>query len=143
MNIKPIHANFKVPTKGTTQAGAYDRYMPEAGRIEADTLNGVLYGLGFAAEVPEGHVALLLPRSGVGAKFGLDLNNTCGVIDSDYRGEWMVKLRTKSGMGFSWDEGERLIQMLIVPVAVVEKFNIVDSLEASDRGEGGFGSSGK
>lgn len=141
MNFKPLHKKFKAPTKGTDGAGAYDLYMPEAGHIE-DFAGPKVVKLGFAAAVPKGYVALLLPRSSTGFKFGLELNNTCGVIDSDYRGEWLASINTKSGEHFSWAEGARVLQMLIVPVAEVE-INVVDSLDETERGEGGIGSTGE
>lgn len=147
MKIKALHPNFKMPTKGSDKAGAWDIYMPEGGSL-SDTRTRepatVKFGLGFAAAVPEGHVALILPRSSTGAKYGLELNNTCGVIDSDYRGEWMAVLRTKSKTNWStaWSPGERLLQFLIVPVADVT-LEQVDDLDETSRGTGGFGSSGK
>lgn len=127
-----------MPTKGTNGAGAFDIYMPIAG-----IANGIsqLIGLGFAAAVPAGHVALLLPRSSSGAKFGLELNNTCGVIDSDYRGEWKAVIKTKSGLTFSWAAGDRVLQFLVVPVANIT-LEQVDSLDQTERGAGGFGSTG-
>jgi dUTP pyrophosphatase len=139
MKIKALHPNFIMPTKGTAQAGAIDLYMPEAGI--ASHVSQV-FGLGFAAAVPEGFVALLLPRSSTGAKFGLELTNTCGVIDSDYRGEWMAALRTKHAASFRWEAGDRLLQALIVPVSSVE-LALVDDLDETERGEGGFGSTGQ
>lgn len=141
MNIQPLHPNFKVPTKGTDEAGAYDLYMPEAGYCGGDH-HEVKVNLGFAAEIPAGHVALLLPRSGVGSKAGLELNNTCGVIDADYRGPWFATLRTKNGDDYSWNAGDRLLQMLIVPVTQVQ-VNVVDELSETSRGTGGLGSTGK
>ncbi len=128
-----------MPTKGSSQAGAYDIYMPEAGIADGTSK---LYGLGFASEIPEGYVALLLPRSSSGAKHGLELNNTCGVIDSDYRGEWKAAMKTKSGLPFFWQPGDRVLQFLVVPVAQVT-LELVDSVSHSSRGEGGFGSTGK
>ena len=139
MNIKPMHTAFKCPTKATDGAGAYDLYMPEDGFIE--DFDTCTVKLGFAAEVPKGYVALLFPRSGVGFKKGLELYNTCGIIDSDYRGEWVAKLQTKNGEAHEWVAGGRLIQMLIVPVADVE-FHVTDTLDETDRAEGGFGSTG-
>ncbi len=141
MNIQPLHAGFITPTKGTEKAGAYDLYMPEAGKVYPHGDSATFVGLGFAAEVPEGHVALLLPRSGTGAKKGLELNNTCGVIDSDYRGEFIAALRVKNAQPVEWEAGERLLQMLIVPVANVS-LKVVDQLSDTERGQGGFGSSG-
>jgi dUTP pyrophosphatase len=139
MRIQSLHTGFIMPTKGSDQAGAHDIYMPEAGSA---TGGAQVIGLGFAAEVPPGHVALLLPRSGVGSKFGLEVNNTCGVIDSDYRGEWKAALRTKSGIPYSWNAGDRLLQFLIVPVAQVT-LELADTLDTTERGAGGLGHTGK
>ena len=138
MRIQSLHTNFIMPTKGSDQAGAHDIYMPEAGTA---TGTSQLIGLGFSAAVPTGHVALLLPRSSTGAKYGVELNNTVGVIDSDYRGEWKAALKTKSSLPFSWEKGERVLQFLVVPVSQVT-LELVDSLDATERGTGGFGSSG-
>lgn len=141
MRITPLHAGFIMPNKSTEFAGAFDIYMPEAGEING---NSRLIGLGFAAAIPAGYVGLLLPRSSVGAKFGVELNNTCGVIDADYRGEWKAALKTKSGIPFKWEAGERLVQCVVVPALSVQ-FELVNSVE--ELGEtnraGGFGSSGK
>ena len=138
MLIKSLHPSFIMPTKGTDNAGAFDIYMPEDG---VATGTSTLFGLGFAAAVPEGHVALLLPRSSTGAKYGVELNNTVGVIDSDYRGEWKAALKTKSSLPFSWEKGERVLQFLVVPVTQVT-LELVYSLDTTERGAGGFGSSG-
>lgn len=139
MRITAIHSGFIMPLKGSIDSAALDVYMPIAG-----TANGAakLFGLGFAAAVPKGHVALLLPRSSTGAKHGVELNNTCGVIDSDYRGEWKASIRTKSGIPFSWEAGERVIQFMVVPMKDVQ-LELVDSLDETVRGSGGFGSSGQ
>jgi len=139
MRIESIHLGFIMPTKATDKAGAFDIYMPEAGTVDGISRKT---GLGFKAAVPAGHVGLLLPRSSTGAEFGLELNNTCGVIDSDYRGEWKAALRTKSGLSYSWKKGERVLQFLIVPIANVA-LELVDSLDETSRGEGGFGSTGR
>lgn len=140
MRIKKLHNSLIMPTKGTEQAGAYDLYMPEAGI--ASGVVPTMVGLGFAAAVPEGNVALILPRSSTGAKFGLELNNTAGIIDSDYRGEWKVAIRTKNGMPYCWQAGDRLFQFLIIPVTNVT-LELSDDLPETARGTGGFGSSGK
>lgn len=139
MRVQSLHAGFIMPTKGTEYAGAYDLYMPEKGIADGFSR---LFGLGFAAEVPSGHVALLLPRSSTGAKHGLELRNTCGVIDSDYRGEWKAALKTKDSIPFSWNAGDRVLQFLIVPVHTPE-LTLVDSVSHTGRGTGGFGSSGR
>ena len=139
MNIQSLHQAFIMPTKATDKAGAFDIYMPKPGTAVSSTQ---MFGLGFAAAVPSGHIGLLLPRSSTGAKHGVELNNTCGVIDSDYRGEWKAALRTKSGIPFSWKAGERILQFMIIPVADVD-LQLVESLDETDRGTGGFGSTGK
>ena len=138
MRIQSMHSAFIMPTKGSEYAGAFDIYMPEPGIAHGISQ---IYGLGFCAEIPQGNVALLLPRSGAGAKFGLELNNTCGVIDADYRGEWKAALRTKTGVTHSWQAGDRVLQFLIVPITQVV-LNQVESLDSTERGAGGFGSSG-
>lgn len=139
MKIKKLHTDYIMPTMGSAHSAAFDIYMPEAGNVAGESK---LIGLGFAAAVPNGHVALLLPRSSTGAKYGLELNNTCGVIDADYRGEWMAAMRTKSGLPLTWKAGERLLQCVIVPIyrPVLE---LVEELDSTERGAGGFGSSGK
>lgn len=139
MKVLALHPNFKMPTKSTDGAGAFDIYMPEAGIAHA--VHTVKVHLGFATEIPEGHVALILPRSGVGSNKGLELNNTCGVIDSDYRGEWIAAIKVKNLPGFSWEAGERILQFLVVPVAdvVLER---VHALPPTRRNTGGFGSTG-
>lgn len=140
MRIKKLHHNFILPIKSTERAGAFDVYMPEPGSVSGHSPG--LVGLGFATEVPVGHVALILPRSSAGSKYGVELNNTCGVIDSDYRGEWKASIKTKSGAHFSWESGDRLLQFLIIPVADIQ-LELVDELDTTERGTGGFGSTGK
>lgn len=139
MRVKPLHRNFFMPTQGTEGAGAFDIYMPVEGYVCHNQAKTV--GLGFAAEVPKGYVALLLPRSSSGGKHGLELNNTCGVIDSDYRGEWKAVLRTKSPTPFHWNADDRVLQFMLVPV-LTPRLELVDELETTVRGAGSFGSSG-
>lgn len=138
MKIKKLHSAFIMPTKATNNSGAYDIYMPEAGCAWGMPQ---FFGLGFAAAIPSGHVGLIFPRSGVGAKHGLELNNTCGVIDSDYRGEWRAAIRTKSADPYMWQAGDRILQFLIVPIASPD-LNLVEALDETDRNTGGFGSTG-
>lgn len=141
MDIKSLHPSFKLPTKSREHSGAYDLYMPTKGYVVGTAVIEV--GLGFAAAIPNGYVGLLLPRSGVGTQHGLELNNTCGVIDADYRGEWKAYIRCKSPYdSLSWSTGDRLLQVLFVPVGSFE-FNLVDNLFDTERGTEGFGSSGK
>jgi len=143
MQFKQLHPNFQLPQRSSEQAGGYDLFMPKAGYLrENEVGNTELIGLGFSAAVPTGYVALILPRSGAGAKHGIELRISCGVIVADYRGEWMVAVKTKEGHEFGWAEGERLFQYVIVPAGISDPV-LVDELDTTERGEGGFGSSGK
>lgn len=89
-----------------------------------------------------GYAALILPRSGLGHKHGIVLGNLVGLIDSDYQGELMVSVWNRSSVGFTLNPLDRIAQLVVVPVLQVG-FNIVDDFDASHRGEGGFGSTGK
>lgn len=86
--------------------------------------------------------AMILPRSGLGHKHGIVLGNLVGLIDSDYQGELMVSCWNRGQQPFTIEIGERLAQLIIVPVIQAE-FNIVEEFEATDRGDGGFGHSGR
>ena len=86
--------------------------------------------------------AMILPRSGLGHKHGLVLGNLVGLIDSDYQGPLMVSCWNRGQAAYTIEPGERIAQLVIVPV-VQARFNAVESFEATDRGEGGFGSSGR
>ncbi|MDD3529199.1 MAG: dUTP diphosphatase [Gallionellaceae bacterium] len=89
-----------------------------------------------------GYAAVLLPRSGLGHKHGVVLGNLVGLIDSDYQGQLMVSLWNRGQESFTVQPFERIAQMVIVPVVQAE-FRVVDEFDASTRGEGGFGSTGK
>jgi dUTP pyrophosphatase len=86
--------------------------------------------------------AMILPRSGLGHKHGIVLGNLVGLIDSDYQGQLMVSARNRSDVAFTIDPLERIAQLVIVPVVQAE-FNVVTEFPASERGEGGYGSTGK
>lgn len=98
-------------------------------------------GLSIYVEDP-GYAALILPRSGLGHKHGIVLGNLVGLIDSDYQGQLMVSTWNRGSTPFKLEPMERLAQLVIVPVAQVE-FDIVDEFGASERGAGGFGSTGR
>ena len=98
---------------------------------------------GLAIHVADpGYAALILPRSGLGHKHGIVLGNLVGLIDSDYQGELMISTWNRGQTAFTLNPFERLAQLVIVPV-VQAQFNIVDEFTASDRGAGGFGSTGR
>jgi len=89
-----------------------------------------------------GYAALILPRSGLGHKHGIVLGNLVGLIDSDYQGQLMVSAWNRGQQAFELTPLERLAQLVIVPVVQAE-FNVVEDFAASQRGEGGFGSTGR
>lgn len=145
MKIKPLVDNFIKPEYKRESSGGMDIYFQEDVTLTIGKDN--IINLGFSAEVPVGHVAMLLPRSSSGMK-GLALRNTVGVIDADYRGEWIAHLVVDEQGENSWGDtvtykrGERALQVLIVPVSI-EPIEITDELSVTGRGDGGFGSTGK
>lgn len=100
----------------------------------------VTYDTGLAIEIPKGHVGLLFPRSSI-YKTSLDLTNAVGIIDSGYRGSIMLKFRYVEE-GMVYDVGDRVGQLIIIPYPEIE-FEEVEELSDSERGEGGYGSTGK
>ena len=103
----------------------------------------VLVPTGMAIHLADpGLAAMILPRSGLGHKHGIVLGNLVGLIDSDYQGELMVSVWNRGQQGFVLNPLDRIAQLVVVPVLQVA-FNVVSDFSASDRGEGGFGSTGK
>ncbi len=103
----------------------------------------VLIPTGLAIHVADpGYCAMILPRSGMGHKNGIVLGNLVGLIDSDYQGQLMISTWNRSQSAFTLQPLDRLAQLVIVPVMQVA-FNVVDDFDASDRGAGGFGSTGQ
>ncbi len=102
-----------------------------------------LFASGLAIHIADpGYAAIILPRSGLGVKHGIVLGNLVGLIDSDYQGELKVSLWNRGNAAFTIQPFERIAQLVVIPVAQVG-FNIVEAFAASDRGAGGFGSTGK
>ena len=97
---------------------------------------------GVAVEIPRGFVGLIFGRSGNGAKYGVTLANSVGVIDEDYRGELKATLINHGDKDFTIEPGDRICQLVLVPYAAAE-LNQVEELSSTDRGEGGYGSTGK
>jgi len=98
---------------------------------------------GFAIYIADpGYAAMILPRSGLGHKHGIVLGNLVGLIDSDYQGQLFVSCWNRSTTVYRMEAGERIAQLVVVPV-VRPEFEVVQEFTATDRGEGGFGSSGR
>jgi dUTP pyrophosphatase len=109
--------------------------------LEPGSTHLVPTGLAIHIADPD-YAAMILPRSGMGHKHGIVLGNLVGLIDSDYQGELMVSAWNRSSTAFVLNPMERLAQLVIVPVLQVA-FNVVDTFAESERGVGGFGSTGK
>lgn len=138
-----IGNTYPLPTYATTGSAGLDL---RACLDTAVTLNpGVtqLLPTGLAIHIGDSNLtAVILPRSGLGHKHGIVLGNLVGLIDSDYQGQLMVSVWNRSQTAFIIEPGERIAQMVFVPVVQAE-FNIVEDFESSERGEGGFGHSGR
>lgn len=134
VKFKKLHPNAVVPKYAKEGDAGLDLV---ATSIKLDP-GFTEYGIGLAMEVPKGHVGLIFPRSSISAK-DQQLANSVGVIDSGYRGE--VKLRFVDRGPLSYDVGDKIAQLIIIPIPTVE-IEEVDVLSSSDRGEGGFGSTG-
>ena len=150
IKIKKIHPDAKEPTYATDGSGCFDlraMSVSEAHAIGAFVDQGgpVTCGTGLAFEIPPGWAMLIFSRSGHGFKHETRLANCVGVIDSDYRGEVMVKLTSDSDSNHDSlfvKPGDRVAQALIVQAERID-FNVVDELSDTARGDGGFGSTGE
>ena len=133
----------QLPTYATPGSAGLDlRACLEAPlTLEPNAWQLVPTGLSVFIKAP-GYAALILPRSGLGHKHGIVLGNLVGLIDSDYQGQLMVSAWNRSTVAFTLNPMERLAQLVIVPV-VQAQFNVVTEFVATERGEGGYGSTGK
>ncbi len=140
MKIKLNHPQAKVPTYATDGSACFDLYCAE---VVAITVETVTIDTGIIAEIPPGYAMMLYSRSGHGFNSATRLCNSVGVIDSDFRGPVMVKLRKDSLLDKppELSVGSRIAQAMLIPVEQVS-FEVAGELSDSDRGAGGFGSSG-
>ena len=136
-----VDKGAKVPTYAHETDAAADLYAMEDQVIVAHTYGNKI-GTGVKIQLPEGQLAMILPRSSMGTKTPLRLSNSVGLIDSGYRGELGVLYDNTSDMDYKISAGDRIAQLLVMPSHRFQA-EVVDSLEDSDRGETGFGDSGK
>ena len=143
LNIVPCETDFQELSYSTEGACAFDVRAYVKDTMYLNPGESTLVSLGFKAKVPDGHAALLLPRSGLGVKQGIVLGNLVGLIDVDYYGLWQACLwnRNHDGQAVKIERGDRVGQVMIVPYLKVG-FNVVESLDTTERGEAGFGTSG-
>ncbi len=145
LDLKILDARMRdqLPAYATTGSAGLDLRACLDEPITLEPGETALVPTGLAVHVGDpGYAALILPRSGLGHKHGIVLGNLVGLIDSDYQGQLMISTWNRGQTAFTLNPMERLAQLVIVPVVQAE-FNIVDDFAASERGAGGFGSTGK
>ena len=144
VNITKVRKNATVPTRATSGSAGYDLHACIDKDLTIKKGDLIRVPCGIAIELPSSeYAAFIFARSGLGIKYGISLSNGVGVIDSDYRGEIQVGLcRTSDGDPYTIKNGDRIAQMIIMPVSNVN-FKLVENLGESERGSGGFGSTGR
>lgn len=140
MNVTPVHPDAKTPTYATAGSACFDFYSVEFGFVNS-THPAHTFDTGICAEVPDGHVLLIFSRSGHGFLRDIRLANSVGVIDSDYRGSIKVRLTCDGDNCLRVIPGDRIAQGMLLPIQRTV-FNVVSELSETERGVGGFGSTG-
>ena len=139
VRIKKLSSEAVIPTYAKDGDAGMDLV---ATKIISNTTFDISYGIDLAMEIPKGFVGLVFPRSSI-RKYELALSNSVGVIDSGYRGEIQATFKKTNGLdSLSYKVGDRIAQIMIIPHPPIE-FDEVDELSDTERGEGGFGSTGK
>ncbi|HET8638661.1 MAG TPA: dUTP diphosphatase [Solirubrobacterales bacterium] len=139
--VSKLNEEATLPSRAHEGDAGLDLYACEAAHIGPGERWSV--GTGIAVEIPEGHAGLVLPRSGLAREHGIALVNSPGLIDAGYRGEVRVLLlNTDPAEGFRIEPGDRIAQLVVAPIALVEPVE-AEALSESARGDGGFGSSGR
>ncbi len=146
LQIKPlsdkIGTSISLPYYATAGAAALDLHACVDEAVVVPAGGEARVPVGIAAAIPEGYVGILAVRSSMGIRHGITMSNGIGVIDSDYRGPLSVGLYNLRGEDYVVQPGDRIAQLLVVPVACPE-IEVVDALPETERGEGGFGSTGR
>ena len=143
VEYKKIIDNAITPTRGSAAAAGYDLYVPrEVDPISIFPHETKLISIGLAMKIPQGFFGAIFARSGLATKQGLRPANCVGVVDSDYRGEIMVALHNDSDETKTIEAGERIAQLVLLPFLNIN-FTEVENLDETERGDGGFGSTGK
>lgn len=141
IDIKKLNEFATIPTAGSKGAAGVDLYASLEDPVLIEPHKTEMIGTGIIVAIPEGYFGAIFARSGLASKRGLRPANCVGVIDADYRGEIKVALHNDSNLGEWAIPGERIAQMVIMPYLPVE-FNEVEELDSTERGDGGFGSTG-
>lgn len=144
VNIVKVRENAIVPVRATSGSAGYDLHACINKDLTIKKGELIRVPCGVAIELPSSeYAAFVFARSGLGMKYGISLSNGVGVIDSDYRGEIQVGLcRMSDGEPYTIKNGDRVAQMIVMKVSAVN-FKLVENLGESERGSGGFGSTGR
>lgn len=142
IKIKKLNKNAIVPTRGSSAAAGYDLYACIESPIIITPHSTVKVGTGIAIELSDGYFGAIFARSGLATKNGLRPANCVGVCDADYRNEYIIALHNDTDIPQTINPMERVAQLVIMPFLPVE-FEEVDELSTTERGFGGFGSTGK
>ena len=142
IKIKMLRENATVPTRGSASAAGYDLYACLDAPVTIAPHATAMIGTGLSVAIPEGYFGAVFARSGLAAKQALRPANCVGVCDSDYRGEYIVALHNDGDYERTVESGERIAQLVVIPFLSVE-VDVVDELDETARGAGGFGSTGK
>ena len=141
IKVKKLNSLAKLPTRGSEEAAGYDLYAAIDYDIYISPHSTVKVGTGLSFELPRGTFGAIFPRSGLATKSGLRPANCIGVCDSDYRGEYIIAVHNDSNTGQMIHPGERIAQLILLPYIPME-FQEVNELSETERGAGGFGSTG-
>lgn len=142
VEITKLKENAIMPTRGSSYAAGYDLYACLEEALTIKPGETVKIGTGIAMAIPEGYFGAIFARSGLAAKQGLRPANCVGVADSDYRGEYIVALHNDSNETRTVCGGDRIAQLVVIPFLECE-FVLTEELDNTERGSGGFGSTGK
>ena len=142
IRVKRIKDDAIMPTYGSAEAAGADLYACLSAPVTIQPGESVFIPTGLAMELPRGYAGLIYARSGLACKRGLAPANKVGVVDSDYRGEFMIVLHNHGDAAQTIEHGERIAQLVITPV-FTPGFTEVDELSDTMRSGGGFGSTGK
>lgn len=142
VRVKRIKDGAIMPTYGSAEAAGADLYACLDEPVVIAPGESVFIPTGLAMEIPAGYAGLIYARSGLACKRGLAPANKVGVVDSDYRGEFMIVLHNHGSETQTVAHGERIAQLVITPV-YTPGFTLVDELSGTQRAQGGFGSTGK
>lgn len=141
IKIKRLNDLAKIPTRGSDKAAGYDLYAATSYDIAIEPHKTVLIGTGLSMTPPEGYFGAIFARSGIATKRGLRPSNCVGVCDEDYTGEYVVAMHNDTNEIQVVGAGERIAQLVFLPYINAE-FEEVDKLTETERGAGGFGSTG-